>query len=731
MLTPDMDRYADENAFGKDEMYSALGILRSIQNVAERTIILDATRSDLVTAGTYTNDSIGNIMEFNNPADGSSALLNVADFYHVVNSCNFYLANADTTKTKDGKRVMKAEWAQVQAMRAWAYIQLVRFYGEVPFVTSYISSTDEADKMNAGAPRVNATNLADNLVKNGLLKAYEIQRLEGMPNYETFDNGATTFSSTLNFFPVQIVMADAYLMGNDYENAARYYYDYFVNQAGSLMPKMNNNTFRAASELPRNATEAIVSSGNLIEAFSKTDDDITIATSAANSSYGKVLNQIQNIYGFETEVKGTTTVTPNEQYQQVLPSEQYISLNKAQRFNKFELDGEVRKMTEAIGGDGRLLAYAPEIEYRNGNSTRLIDKFATGQNHVTENTKTRYNNFKMNYQIPLYRLPVVTLRFAEALNRLGLSELAFGVLKDGIITENLPTYGTLNIVKDDNRIIKIVEADTTYNDTVPGIVVGKLVNDGLSASADYSTDSTIVVYSSEKGTKYAGNFIPYIKHDSLPDGLLVTDIPEIEQAKWVDVEYLLNPKAYTGGMYYMSMAETKLLNTTFSFLDFNRSEWSDNSARDEFKYYGVHSRGAGDCAGLCDTVYTYARQVAEKIAEDYARTNGLSYAEQQNYAKTLYSGDTLLVTDKALIQNAVENIIVDELALETAFEGNRFCDLVRIAEHKNQAGVNGTEWLAWKIARRNYSYKSDASKFDAALKSKLLNKQNWYFSLPH
>ena len=39
--------------------------------------------------------------------------------------------------------------------------------------------------------------------------------------------------------------------------------------------------------------------------------------------------------------------------------------------------------------------------------------------------------------------------------------------------------------------------------------------------------------------------------------------------------------------------------------------------------------------------------------------------------------------------------------IETAFEGNRFTDLVRIAEHK----TDGIEWLAKKIA--NYSTMDD------------------------
>ena len=227
MLTPDMDRYAKEDKFGQDSIYSALGVLRSIQRVAERTIILDASRSDMVKGGAYTTDSINDLVNFNNPQDGSSALCNVADYYHIVNSCNFYLANVDTTITVNGKKEMLKEWAQVQSMRAWAYIQLVRNYGEVPFVTVPVGSTSEADKIAATAGKANASNLASLLVKYGLEYAYSIQYAECMPNYGTFNNGTSSYSSQKNLFPVELMLADAYLMAHDYPNAANYYYQYF------------------------------------------------------------------------------------------------------------------------------------------------------------------------------------------------------------------------------------------------------------------------------------------------------------------------------------------------------------------------------------------------------------------------------------------------------------------------------------------------------------------------
>ena len=72
---------------------------------------------------------------------------------------------------------------------------------------------------------------------------------------------------------------------------------------------------------------------------------------------------------------------------------------------------------------------------------------------------------------------------------------------------------------------------------------------------------------------------------------------------------------------------------------------------------------------------------------------------------------------KADTINAVEDIICDEMALELAFEGNRFGDLTRMARHKNQAGLYGSdyggEWLARKLAYKNPAVS-------------LLDEKNWY-----
>ena len=68
MLTPDMDRNDEIDAVAADTLYSYWGILKSLQSVAERYVVLGECRGDLVSGTEYVSDSIHAILDFQTPA---------------------------------------------------------------------------------------------------------------------------------------------------------------------------------------------------------------------------------------------------------------------------------------------------------------------------------------------------------------------------------------------------------------------------------------------------------------------------------------------------------------------------------------------------------------------------------------------------------------------------------------------------------------------------------------
>ena len=126
MLTPDMDLYA-ENFSGKDTVDFYFGILGNVQDVIENNILLGELRGDLADTTMYVSDTIASLSNFERLPDGDNGLLNRAAYYKVINQCNFYLAAVDTMATKNNSYYMRREFAQVQLVRAWTYMQPVSY----------------------------------------------------------------------------------------------------------------------------------------------------------------------------------------------------------------------------------------------------------------------------------------------------------------------------------------------------------------------------------------------------------------------------------------------------------------------------------------------------------------------------------------------------------------------------------------------------------------------------
>ena len=712
MLTPDLTRYNGVGA-NTDTLYRYWGILKGVQNIAERYVILGESRSDLAVPTAYTSDSVSTIMNFENPADGSNMFLRAADYYYVINQCNSYLESTDSATTKNGVKYMQREYAQVMAIRAWTYLQLVQNYGEVPFVTQFVEDASTSASLMQSATKANKDNLVDLLIGAGLKEALNMQNEYGYINYGDYSTGSASakIPSKSCIFPIDAVLGDLYLLKGDYVNAATYYYEFMKYNASYFNPKAYGcSVFEITSN---GSTSYIISSGSssygtLFNLYSdgksggKRDaastntslyDCVTQVPSAANSTFGTVLTRVPNLFGFTTSSRqntesstntdGTTTTTTtgsitvvaDETYRQIAPSENYIALSSDQSFSLFTSDDNGNSLVKYATdfGDARIKIVAPQVNI-DGDRYRFIGKAC-----MSGSIRSNYayaSDFYMHYAIPFYRKALVYLRYAEAINRAGFPQHAFALLRDGLSENTLPLWEEVQHAVDPN----------VYEISANGDTLKLNGEDWYSGMPEKPLEYSTYHVSSNINPQYA-----YY-------------VDSIEGMKAQETPYM---------MYH-------------------------DVAQFDKNITGIHSRGCGAISGTQDTVYTYNKMVASHIAKERVRQNP-SLNEEDVYNslfKTIeHTSATGVVTktqilDPALsqteIQNAVENIIVDELALETCFEGNRYPDLMRIAGHKNQAGSDGTEWMAWKIARRTNSTSDAPSLINEPAIYNKLKAGDWY-----
>ena len=132
-------------------------------------------------------------------------------------------------------------------------------------------------------------------------------------------------------------------------------------------------------------------------------------------------------------------------------------------------------------------------------------------------------------------------------------------------------------------------------------------------------------------------------------------------------------------MYVDSVEQAK----AGTLIEFDENEFPLNDAR------GVHSFGSGDSQA---NPYYVLPMPTDSLA---------SYADTVAYQIPL-----------------VEDMIIDEMALEGAFEGNRFYDLLRVALRRGNPA-----YLADPVSRRR-------GETDERLRSLLMDTHNWYLPLP-
>lgn len=425
ILDTDSDRQAFDPDLDQktDSMFYTLGILRSVQQAADQYVLVNEMRGDL-TATTYdTSEDLRELANFS--ADATNKYDSAYVYYRIINGCNYYVAHRDTSLRTGSRRVAIPEYVQAKSIRAWAYLQLTKTYGAVPFYLDPITTISQAE---AQRERQDPNAIYDQLIAD--LKPWSGTAVPnyGQINCGNLNNGtAKNVASSLTMFPVDLVLGDLYLEKGDYTNAAVSYFTYLrANNKNAVGLLSGSDYYPNRNDLPRNVG---LSRGNWfantfsVGAAASTDvntEVITVVPFAVNRLRGTVTS-LPRIFGYDyytTDVDSTSGGTSYTQYKtdnEIDPSVPYTTMSANQQYY-YTTEVNDRTVYNSLSiGDMRRWA-----------------SFNTGQQgDSTLSVMTKFNSGN----VPIYRVGVVFLRLAEAMNRMGYPDAAFAVLKDGISRE--------------------------------------------------------------------------------------------------------------------------------------------------------------------------------------------------------------------------------------------------------------------------------------------------------
>ena len=728
MLTGDMDRHDEIDEIAQDTLYSYWGILRSLQNIAERYVVLGECRGDMVDGTQYVSDSINSILEFGmvgDASDGSNRFLKTADYYHIVNSCNAYIYRCDTAAVSGlNKPLMLSEYAQVVTIRAWAYLQLVLTYGSVPYFEQPLLSTADMEAFRSAEKYVDANTLASSdvvrkveevLYVPTLLRGDTIRAVPN-PDYEYYGRTTIVAYATQCLFPQDLVLGDIYLLRaqgegseTDYSIAARHYYNFLnSDKGGPLIPNTLYCTMEKSMATEQYHQYLDNGWGSMFSnAKYRTGPErelVTIIPSNTNKLWGVVLRGVNELFGFDatlsvnTFTQDTTTTTSasvslerNFEHQ-LDASAAYTALNKAQDYEAY------------IGPEGNTLCTvlrgAGDARYESSTSYYTdYDKGAQEQVNFVMKQNPR-GSFTTTYPC-IYRKASVWLRYAQALNGAGFPGYAFAILRHGLIgTEGwIPSsteeYEVATYKYYDPTLI--VDNDTTFYEDYK-----EFYNDCLQAGLD-----TLTTYEDSVAFLTEHSWGAPLTYSQIPrQGITACDYisrREMEKAK-------TSPFLDFNTQYLRGATANNYLVIRSGVTEYNINQSTRYTMTTGPVTMGVHARGCG-VLRWTESGSTY------------------NFVDQINKMRKLYEGETEDLTADEIydpanlrdVQVAIADLIIDEMALETAFEGNRFFDL--LCYSRFLGGTKGVERFAKRVSERG-------STTNSALYSYLLNQSNWYFKLP-
>ena len=630
----------------QDTLFQMMGIIKRMQKLADRTVLLGEVRADLVDV-----DPLHASADIQELAANNVSAANVynqpSDYYAVINSCNIYLAYVDSMRNSQGTRkYFEKEILAAKCFRAWCYLELLKIYGDVPYIRTPVLNSDNAEEIVASGKKEGMVTIVTDMINDLVnFRAAENDELRQSYGDRTF-NGIRYSQMVI---PVRAMLAELYLWrgsytGNqtDYINAIRMYHDYFT------FPGEEINTGRAKANWSSRDSERPSTS------------DYNSNFLAASQCAGVLPMETSQYYGTVSKLRGVfCSLDSNNYYPAVVASQRAKDISKAQDYCQFLVEGGGLPEIYFREHDPNLYS-----EYKTMEGDLRLYSVSDGPDNVKDNSSNSHENSSYNNMyylnrkygtttngnsylpfVPYFRNNILYLHFAEALNRAGFPETAFAILKYGL------SYYTLT-----NRdIVSKDEFDRLSLITSIGFTVQepKFTDDDLKKQ----TTGTAAIWSSDVFATYF--------------------IVPLDQ---------MNPQRIIEGGNYIQVGIHSFGSGDSEYND--RYFLDDEETKSGLKAYKEDLE--------LEEVPRLSRNSTHEDSVEYDRVVAYNaYADSVNIAQKdsvdSYNAEYLASPDiRTKRQAHVSKLILEEEALEGVFEGQRFYDIMRYQMQEMGGAAIGT-----------------------------------------
>lgn len=412
LIDPDLNKKTDS-------LFYAYGIFSAMQMVADQYVIQGEARGDLLDVTKVTDNNIRQMASYR--ATTANKYDSAYVYYRIINNCNYYLAKRDTTLTTGGNNVVIAEYAGVAAIRAWAYLQLVRNYKQVPLVTEPLTKISEINSTDF--PMVDLNGLLTTIVPHlAKFSGIAVPQSSGRT-----DVGSSNFGEKKEvyanrcFIPVDVVLGDILMEAGEYKGAAMYFTKYILDNKLTTSPsvaKYDSKTKYFGHRGLYLPNDWNFSENNKGLTWSTTlnskqaDGIISYIPMAVNRLRG-ITSELPLVFGFNYYASNRSEVYTDGV--QLTPSKALFAIADSCDFYYYSTKVDIPEQGKSAVrlGDQRIYSFMERGKL--SSDTSLV-------------WAGRYNSA----DIVLYRQSGIFLRLAECFNRMGHPDAAFAILKEGI-----------------------------------------------------------------------------------------------------------------------------------------------------------------------------------------------------------------------------------------------------------------------------------------------------------